>query len=199
MNSKLVMSAASLAVVGLIAAASVPAQASTLFRMDFPSLFDQVIIPYSLPFTAEGSSTTISIAGFDLPGGEQTTNIGLFLGGTGPNLLGPTWVFSFNCGFPPPCGLGFGSNTFNDGTSVPALSFFNASGLDTYSQTIPTKAGRSYSLDFRYTNDFDGLLVVTTPLPGTLSLFGSSLLAFGLIALGRRWTTGNTVTLLAAA
>ena len=190
------MSAVSVAVIGPMMGAAMPARAVTLLDLDSPPLFGTVN-PYSLPFTAKGSSTTVSIAGFDLPGGEQTTNNGLFLGGAGPNLLGNTWLHTQTCTGGPPCSVDL--NTFNDGTSVPALAFYNPGALDIYSQTIPTKAGGSYSLDFLYSNDLGGLLIVTaTPLPGTLTLFGSALLMRGLIALGCRWTSRDAVVLAAA-
>jgi hypothetical protein len=79
------------------------------------------------------------------------------------------------------------------------LSFYNPGAFDIYSQTIPTKAGRSYSLDFLYTNDFSGILIVTaTPLPSSFTIFAIGMLALGLVSLGCRRATGNSAALAAA-
>jgi hypothetical protein len=89
--SRLLLSAASLAAVALMMGTWVPARATTLLNLIDPP--GQSDTPYALPFTASSSSTTISIAGYQVPSYEQTSFNGLFLGGTGPNLLGGTWTF----------------------------------------------------------------------------------------------------------
>ena len=117
--------------------------------------------PFVLSFTASDSSTTVSIGGYQVPEYEQVTDNGLFLDATGPNLLGGTWAFT-------PAASGSDSSTFSDGTSVPALSFgaVVVGDYDTYSQTIGTIPGQSYTLDFLFSNSTDnspsGLLVTTS-------------------------------------
>jgi hypothetical protein len=185
MKSKLVVPGASLAVVGLLMGASVPARADTLLNLIDPS--GQTNTAYALAFTALGSSTTISIGGYQVPSHEFATNNGIFLGGTGPNLLGGTWVLT-------PAALGSDTTTFNDGTSVPALNFggVNTRFYDTYSQTIATTPGGSYFLDFLYSNNISrnapsGFLVTTsgraaaTPLPPAWSMMLIGLAGLGFI------------------
>ena len=186
--SRLLLSAASLAAVGLMIGASVPARATTLLNLiNAPGQNDT---SFALPFTASSASTTISIAGYQVPSSETTTQNGLFLGGTGPNLLGGTWAFI-------PAASGSLTSTFSDGTSVPALEFagVTAGSYDTYSQTIATITGDSYTLDFLYTNSNDnaasGLLVTTsgissTPLPAALPMFAGGLAFVGLLARRRK-------------
>jgi hypothetical protein len=195
MASRLVLSAASLAAVALMMGASVPARATTLLNLiNAPS---QDNTAYVLPFTASSSSTTISIAGYQVPSYEQTSFNGLFLGGAGPNLLGGTWAFV-------PAASGSLSNTYSDGTSVPALNFGGvATGYyDTFSQTIATIAGDSYTLDFLYSNSADnapsGLLVTTsdissTPLPAALPMFAGGLVLVGLLARKKRRATTRSL------
>jgi len=195
MASRLVLSAASLAAVALMMGASVPARATTLLNLiDPPSQSDT---PYALPFTASSSSTTISIAGYQVPAYEQTSNNGLFLDGTGPNLLGGTWTFI-------PAASGSLANTYNDMTSVPALNFGGvAVGFyDTFTQTIATITGDSYTLDFLYSNDANsgpsGLLVTTsdissTPLPAALPMFAAGLALVGLLARKKRRATTRSL------
>jgi hypothetical protein len=121
------------------------AQADTVLNLiDAPA---QTNVPFSLPFIASSSLTTISIAGYQVPSFEQTTQNGVFLNGIGSNLLGSSWVFT-------PAPSGSLANTFNDGSSVPGLNFGGvvAGSFDTFSQTITTTPGLFYTLDFHYSN-----------------------------------------------
>ncbi|MGA3190395.1 MAG: hypothetical protein ABSF22_25095 [Bryobacteraceae bacterium] len=67
--------------------------------------------------------------------------------GASGNLLGSTWTFT-------PAASGSLSNTFDDGTSVPALEFASVvpGDYDTYSQALSTVVGSTYSVDFDFSN-----------------------------------------------
>jgi len=207
MNPKIVMLAASLAVVGLTMGASVPARATTLLNLINPST--QLDTPYALSFTASSSSTTISIAGYQVPGDETTSQNGLFLDGTGPNLLGSTWSLVRG-----PLATSLAESFADPPDSVMGLLFGSQTigGYDTFSQTIATIAGDSYTLDFNYSNNQDGLgatpsgLLVTTsaqfangpfttPLPAALPLFAGGLGALGVFG----WRRKRKAAALAAA
>jgi hypothetical protein len=161
------------AVIGLMAGAAGQAKADVLLDLEDPP--GQINTVFSFSLTALGSSTTVTFAGYQPPFNESVTHIGLFLGGAGPNLLGSTWSFT-------PAPSRSSSGTFNDGTSVPALSFagFTEDSFDTYSQTISTAAGLSYTLNFLFTNATNsvpsGLVVSTSgsasavPEPSSLAL-----------------------------
>ncbi len=125
-----------LATVGLLASAG-PSFAVTDLTFSLVDQPGQSDTSYSIPFVATGSSEILRIAGYQVPSFEQTTNNGVFLGGIGPNLLGSTWHFT-------PAGSGSDTNTFSDGTSVPALNFggVTVGSFDTYAQTFAHDTGR---------------------------------------------------------
>jgi PEP-CTERM motif len=141
-----------------------PAQSAALLNLINPAA--QTNTPFSLSFDAIGSATLISIAGYQVPSFEDVTHNGLFLNGAGPNLLGSTWIFT-------PAPSGSDTSTFNDTTSVPALSLggVTVGSYDTYSQIISTTPGHLYTLDFLFSNPSDsgpsGLLVTTDGTPVT--------------------------------
>jgi hypothetical protein len=152
---------------------------------------EQSNTPFSLSFVATQSSTTLSVAGYQVPSFEQAEINGVFLGNTGPNLLGGTWVLT-------PAASGSDTNTFSDGTPVPALNFGAVvTGVyDTYSQTFATTPGQSYTYDFLYSNSSDnapsGLMVTTSgaasavPEPSSLVLAASAALALVMVQARRR-------------
>ena len=162
-----------MSVLGLLIGATGQVRAGTLLNFVNPAA--QTDTPFALAFTASESSTTIFIGGYQVPAFEDVADNGVFLGGAGPNLLVGTWEFA-------PGVSGSDSATYYDGTSVPALSFGGVvvGDYDTYSQTIATIPGQSYTLDFLYSNDEDnspsGLLVTASggavPEPSTLVLAG---------------------------
>jgi hypothetical protein len=133
------------AVFGLMIGQTGPARADILLELINAPV--QFYTPYALPFTASAATTTVSIGGYEPPADEGTTHNGLFLDGSGPNLLGSAWVFT-------PALQGSDASPFSDGTSVPALAFGGtvAGDYDTFSQTISTTPGQSYTLDFLYSN-----------------------------------------------
>ncbi len=167
-------------------ALSAPASAETLLSLT--NAPGQSFTPYSLSFIATGATTTISIGGYQPPQSEQVSSIGLFLNGAGTNLLGSTWVFT-------PAASGSNALPYDDGTSVPALTFggFTVGDYDVFSQTLATITGDSYTLDFMYSNwsapnnEPSGLLVTeVTPLPSAWTMMIVGIIGFGLLAYRRQ-------------
>jgi PEP-CTERM motif len=148
--------------------------------------------PYNLSFVTTGTSTTVSIGGYQLPSYEQSTDNGLYLGGTGPNLLGTTWGFI-------PAASGTLANQYDDGSPVNGLNFGGTSEgyYDTFYQTIATTVGASYTLSFLFTEDEpgpSGFMVTASgalssvPEPSSLVLAGSGVLAVFVLARRRKAT-----------
>ena len=140
---------------------------------------------YTPSFIASASSTTISFAGYDITDFTDVTHIGLFLNGTGPNLLGNSWVFSA-------AASGSDALIYSDGTSVPALSFGGVTigSYDKYSETIATTIGNSYTLDFTYAGGGspNGFIVTTsaTPLPSTWIMLITGFVGFTFLAFRKK-------------
>jgi hypothetical protein len=174
---------------GILIGGLASARATTLLNLEDPTA--QTNHLFDLTFTAGSASTVITFQGYQVPAHEQTTHIGLFLNGTGPNLLGGSWVFT---GAP----SSSDADTFDDGTSVPALNFAagDEDSYDMFAQTIATSVGGVYTLDFLFSNSTNnqpsGLIidasdanVSNTPIPGTLPLF-ASVFGAGLLAMWRK-------------
>ena len=89
---KCVGTATAVAIAGLGLMTAAPAQAEVLLSLINPGL--QIGLPFSLPFVAQTALTTVSIGGYDVPSTVQSVGNGVFLGGAGPNLLGPTWTLT---------------------------------------------------------------------------------------------------------
>lgn len=162
---KILNLSAALAAAALAMAASASARADTvlLSLVDAPT---QGYTSYDLAFVATGTSTTVSIGGYQLPDFENSTDNQLLFDDAGPNLLGAVWTFT-------PAANGSFTGTFDDGSSVPALQFAGVveGDYDTYSQTVTTVIGGRYDVVLDYTNNVDdepdenapsGFLVTTT-------------------------------------
>jgi hypothetical protein len=141
-----------------------------------------------LGFAGSGS-TTVSIAGYQTPSFEQASDISL-TSSASANLLRLTWTFAPAAvgtdSYQYSDGLGAGTNALDFGAVVPG-------DYDTYSQTIPTVSGDTYTLHFLFTQDDTGpsgfqvsasnaSLTSPTPEPGF----------YGLLALG----LGGLVTIV---
>ena len=185
MNKMILAAAAKLTLtLGLMAG---PAHATTLLNLTNPAV--QSNTAYALSFTATAPTTTISIAGYQVPSNETSTHNGLFLGGSGSNLLGQTWSFAA-------AASGTDTAQYSDGSAVNALDFAGVTtgSYDTYSQTVATIAGSSYTLDFlfsEYCNGPSGFEVMTNgstvtagvtavPEPASMVLLGAALFTLGL-------------------
>jgi hypothetical protein len=175
-------------IVTVAIAASLPAGATTLLNLvNAPGGSTN----YSFSLTATTSSTEISFGGYQVPSDEYVSKIGLFLDGSGPNLLGGSWTFT-------PAASGSGVATYNDGTSVPALVFGGVivGSYDTFAQTISTATGDKYTLDFTYANSPlnapSGLLVTTNaissavPEPSTWAMMILGFAGIGFMAYRRK-------------
>jgi hypothetical protein len=167
--------------VGLTISAAAPAGATTLLDLVNPP--EQSNTPFSFQFTATAASTTITFAGFQVPSIETTSQIGLFLGGNPPNLLGQVWDFVA-------AAQGSDTEQTGDGSSVNELIFAGVSAgfFDSYSQTVATTIGDSYTLDFLFTESGgpQNELVVsvsdaaTVTEPASVVLLGAGLFGLGL-------------------
>jgi len=185
----------SLAVLALTLGGAGQAGAGVLLDLEDPP--GQNDTSESLSFVAGSASTTITFAGYQLSSSLQATNIDLFLTGGGPSLLGGSWDFT---------AAPFGSfaSAFDDGTGVPALQFegFVEDSFDTFSQTVATVSGQSYTLSFLFSNGTDSSgpseLVVSTvdagagdsgsavPEPSTLVLSSILVGLCGMVCIGKR-------------
>ena len=123
------------------AALASSAQANTLLTLtDATGPFSE-----SLSFTADASTDTLTVQGYNVPSFDQFTDNVVSTGG-GPNLLGQTWAFV-------PAAFGSDTEQYDDGTSVNALDFGAVTPpfYDSYSQTFATTAGTTYTYTFDYT------------------------------------------------
>jgi len=147
---------------GTMLAGSARSNAAVLLNLIDPPVG---IVDYDLTFTATTTETTISVGGYQVPSYEQVY-YNVVSASSGPNLLGGSWSFT-------PAAEGSLSDTYDDGTPVPALNFGGvAVGFyDTYSQTFATAPGTKYTYSFTFDEDggpSSGLLVTTTGAVSTI-------------------------------
>ena len=140
---------------------------------------------YDLAFVASGPTTTLNVAGYNLPSFIDISDSVVSAGGGG-NLLGSSWNFT-------PAPAGSDAYTFDDGTSVPGLAFGSVvvGSYDTFSQTFATVAGTTYDYTFNYYNTYDpsGLVVSTgtaVPEPATWAVMLLGMGLAGAAVRGRR-------------
>jgi hypothetical protein len=105
----------------------------------------QVDTPYTFTINATSSVTSLTIEGYDQTAIEGVKNVSLQHNGTGPNLLGLTWLYTA-------AASGSESAQFNLGTGVNALGFGGVvvGDYDSYTQEIATTDGASYTLQFLF-------------------------------------------------
>ena len=137
---------------------------------------------------AGGQHATISGKHGVCGSGGCGDNVGGVRSSSGPNLLGGSWSFT-------PAVDGSLTNTYSDGTPVPALNFGRvAVGFyDTYSQTFATTPATKYTYSFIFDEDggpSSGLLVTTTaasaiPQLSTWAMLFAGLASVSALAPGR--------------
>ncbi len=135
----------------MLGASSAQAATTLLSLIDPPG---QTGTPYSLDFTANAATTTISIGGYQTTAYEYVSGMSVTRGG-GANLLTTAWTLT--PGTPP----GFGTDArIQPLGGYPRLWFggFSSGDYDTFSQTFATTPDANYVLTFNFTNDsFAGL------------------------------------------
>jgi len=119
------------------------AKATTL--LDLTNIPPDGVVPYDLTFYATSTTTSLSDAGYQLPGFDQFTDNSVTTVGSLTNLLSQTWTFT-------PAQYGSDTQQYNDGTSVNALSFgaVAVGYYDTYTQTFATTPGTEYQYTFNF-------------------------------------------------
>jgi hypothetical protein len=150
MRKTLSATAVLIAGIALLGTSSAPA-ATLLSLVNPPTTTDK---PYDLFFTAEGSTTTISVGGYDDPAFEYVWDISVTRApGGGANLLGGSWVFT-------PAQSG------SEATDYEGLLTFgdiSPGNYDTFSQTFATTKGDAYLLSFDFANSLVGLSFPSDP------------------------------------
>jgi hypothetical protein len=161
------------------------ARASTIL-LDLKDPPAQSFTPISLNFTATMATTTLSVAGYQVPAFFNVVDNTLTVTGGRPNLLGQTWTFT-------PASAGSEAFQGNDGygTGVNGLALEATQCIfDTFSQTFSTSVGQSYSYNFLFYNapspyNQPSELVVSVdqgnvlPEPASLAMITSGFFAIG--------------------
>ena len=168
------------------------ARASTIL-LDLKDPPAQSFTPISLNFTATMATTTLSVAGYQVPAFFNVVDNTLTVTGGGPNLLGQTWTFT-------PASAGSEAFQGDDGygTGVNGLALEATQYIfDTFSQTFSTSVGQSYTYNFLFYNapspyNQPSELVVSVnqgnvvPEPASLAMMTSGVFAIGGFGLWRR-------------
>jgi len=165
---------------GLLGTASARADTILLSLTDMP--YTETL--YDLDFVANASTTTLSVAGYDVNGVWVAASNSVTSSGGGGNMLGGVWTFVA-------APSGSDALPLDDGTAVPALGFGGVTigSYDTFSQTFATAPGAEYVYEFMFFNDLvpenapSGLLVTTSasavPEPSTWAM-----MLIGFVGLG---------------
>jgi hypothetical protein len=156
---------------------------------------------YDLGFVANASTTTLSVAGYQIPFAWVAAQNSVTSSGGGANLLGDTWTFV-------PAASLSSAVQLPDVTAVPALGFAGGTvgSFDTFSQTFATTPGAEYVYQFMFFNDLSddpssnapsGLLVTTTasavPEPSTWAMMILGFFGIGFMTY-RRKQNGSALT-----
>lgn len=161
------------------------AAAGTLLDLVNPP--GQNLTPYALSFTAQALTTDIAFAGYQAPFRLWAYDISLTSGGG--NLLGVTWNLT---PYNPSDTVDAGQFADGYGSGTNGLYFANGVGsLDKFDQVVGTVIGRTYTLNFLFSNyplavgagNAPSELVVSaaaTPEPTSLILMGLGLSGVGL-------------------
>jgi|SRR3954447_21925005 hypothetical protein len=169
-----------------------PSAASATTLLDLTNLPDQDKAVTSLQFTAGAGSTTLSIGGYNLPDFTRLSDIELTLTGDSTNLLGQTFSLAAAV---PACSNANQGPVGAFGTDNVTLASICVGVNDTFSQTIGTSVGASYTLSFLLTTSDvpSGLLITASdatvgggggvPEPATWAMM---LLGFGAIGVSLR-------------
>ena len=178
---------------GLLGAAS--ARADTILLSLTDMAYTETL--YDLGFVANASTTTLSVAGYQIPFAWVAASNSVTPLGGGANLLGDTWTFA-------PAPSGSSAFPLPDVTPVPALGFAGGTigSYDTFSQTFATTPGAEYVYEFMFFNDLgplgsnapSGLLVTTSasavPEPSTWAMMILGLAGIGFTAYRRKMRAG---------
>jgi hypothetical protein len=167
-----------------------PSYATVLLDLVNPPA--QTDTAFALSFLATGASTTITISGYQVPAGETSSHNGLFLNGSGSNLLGQTWTYT-------PAPSGALAAQFSDGTGVNEIELAGVTvgSFDQFAQTVATIVGDTYTLDLLYTNspnnqpsefrvETSGALVTGVPEPSTWAMLLLGFAGVGFMAYRRK-------------
>lgn len=165
------------------------------------TLFDQTAPlsgAYSFDFVAGAASTTIDFSGYDVPSYTSALDIRLFLQGTSANLLGQSFAYT-----PAGCGAlasqsgggAFGTNNLTFGGTC-------AGSFDSFSQSLATTIGSTYTLAFDVTASGRGANALRVSASNTLAVdsavpepatWAMMLVGFAAIGMGMRRRQQQTV------
>jgi hypothetical protein len=183
---------------GLLGTASARADTTLLSLTDMP--YTETF--YDLDFVANASTTTLSVAGYQIPFAWVAAQNSVTSSGGGANLLGDTWTFV-------PAASQSSAFELPDVTAVPALGFAGGTvgSYDTFSQTFSTTPGAQYVYEFMFFNDLiddpsanapSGLLVTTSasavPLPSTWTMMILGFAGIGTMTYRRRAKPALTIS-----
>ncbi|WP_082543229.1 PEPxxWA-CTERM sorting domain-containing protein [Sphingomonas sp. Leaf339] len=122
-----------------------PTTVSAATLLDIVNVPAQTNTFYGLTFTANASTSTVSFAGYQVPGNFQILSFGLFLNNMGSSIISTNGAdFTLTR-------AGSGSNAFG-GNGILVFQGTTAGSYDTLSQVANTIAGSNYTLRFNLSN-----------------------------------------------